>query len=241
MKSFFVIVDGLDGSGKGAIVDAFQRWAESKGLKVLDLRTYCREKNVFPTADEISAHDAIVSSEPTFCYFGKAIREELVRISDVKYSAMSIAQAFALDREVLYKRVIIPALRMGKYVFQERGLSSSLVYQPVQEHIQISELLRLPGNKLALEHAPNVLMIVTVKPETVIGRLGIRQKADYSIFDNLSFQRKLDARYRSDWLRQLFEQHGSKVFYISSDEPKSVDETQREAVQLLESSLSGKQ
>jgi len=236
----FVMVDGLDGSGKGTIVDALQKWAELKAMKVLDLRLYCRQKSAFPEPWEFEDYDAVVSAEPTFCLVGKAIREELVRATDRHYSAMSLAHAFALDREILYKRVLIPAIKAGKHVFQERGISSSLVYQPVQEHIQLSELIRLPGNKTSLQFAPGLFIVATVKPETVIKRLGTRSMKDYSIFDSLEFQRNIDARFRSDWLRQLFEQHGSKVVYLDTDEPKTADETQNEATRIWENFLAQK-
>ncbi len=233
-KNRFVMVDGLDGSGKGTIVDGLAEWAEKKAMKMLDIRSYCGEKNDFPSEAEINDAEVIISCEPTFCYVGKAIRDELVRANGRQYSAWSLAQAFSLDREILYKRVIIPAVKAGKYVFQERGLTSSLVYQPVQEHIQLSELLKLPGNKLAMQNAPSLLLIAKVSPETVLKRLGLRAKRDNSIFDNLSFQRKLHERYLSDWLRNLFEQHGSKVEYIDTNEPKSEQDTRKEAVEIVE-------
>jgi len=234
MKHNFVMVDGMDGSGKGTIVDGLAEWAERKAMKILDVRKYCRDKNNFPTVEEISGADVVVSGEPTYCYVGKAIREELVRTSERRYSAWSLAQAFSLDREILYKRVIIPAVKAGKYVFQERGLTSSLVYQPVQERIQVSELLKLPGNRLAIQNAPSLLLIAKVSPETVVRRLDSRTKKDYSIFDNLAFQRKLDERYSSEWLRHLFEQHGSEVQYIDTNEPKSEEDTKKEAVEIIE-------
>lgn len=239
LKNRFVMVDGLDGSGKGAIVDALQGWAERKGMKVLDLRSYCHEKGTFPEPEEIAQYDAIVSAEPTFCYIGKAIREEMIRATERQYSALSLAQAFALDREILYKRVIIPAIKAGKYIFQERGISSSLVYQPVQEHIQLSELIKMTGNRTAMQFAPALLVIAVVKPETVIKRLDRREKKDNSIFDSLEFQRNIDSRFRSDWLRQLFEQHGSKVGYIDTNEPKTLEETQSEAVKAFEGFITG--
>ena len=65
-------------------------------------------------------------------------------------------------------------------------------------------------------------------------RLGVREKKDESVFDNLSFQRRLEERYSSEWLRQLFEQHGSVLRYISTDEPKSVEDTKNDAVGILE-------
>ena len=233
----FVMVDGPDGSGKGTIVSGLAELARAKLMKVLDLREYCRVNGRFPSEEEIGDADALVSCEPTFCFAGKAIREELVRTSGRKYSARSLAQAFSLDREMLYQAVIIPALKAGKFVFQERGLISSLVYQPVQERIQLSELLNLPGNRLAIQNAPSLLLIARVSPETAVKRLGLRAKKDNSIFDSLAFQRKVIDRYSSEWLRRLFEHHGSKVEYIDTDEPKSEEETRRETVEIVEKAI----
>jgi thymidylate kinase len=240
LKNRFVMVDGLDGSGKGAVVDALQKWAESKSMKILDLRTYCKEKNSFPEPEEVLQYEVIVSSEPSFCFVGKAIREELVRSNGRDYTTQSLVNAFALDREILYKRVLIPAIKAGKYIFQERGISSTFVYQPVQERIQLSELVKLPGNRLAMQFSPGLLIIAVVKPETVIKRLGEREKKDNSIFDNLAFQRTIDSRFRSEWINQLFSQHGSKVMYLDTDEPKSVEQTQADAVLMLEKFLEEK-
>lgn len=240
LKNRFVMVDGLDGSGKGTVVDSLQKWAEGKNFKILDLRSYCREKGTFPEPEEVLQYDVIVSGEPTFCYVGKAIREELIRANGRTYTATTLVNAFALDREILYKRVLIPAIKAGKYIFQERGITSTFVYQPVQEHIQLSELVKLPGNRIALQFAPALLVVTTVKPETVIKRLGERAKKDNSIFDNLTFQRDIDSRFRSEWLNQLFVQHGSRVVYLNTDEPKTAEQTQQEGVQLLERFLAEK-
>ncbi len=231
MRGKLVIADGLDGSGKGVIINALGSWAGSKGLRVLDLRETGSE---LPEPEELENYDVILSAEPTFSFVGKAIRDEMIRENNRKYSGWSLAFAFSIDREILYKRVIIPALNAGKHVFQERGVITSLVYQPVQERIQLSELMQLPGNKLALENSPDLLIISKIKPETVISRLGVRSKKDYSIFDNLSFQSKISERYSSDWLRQLFEKNGSKVFYLDTDDPKTEADTKNEAVSLWE-------
>jgi len=59
------------------------------------------------------------------------------------------------------------------------------------------------------------------------------QKENYVSW-RLSFQRRLEERYSSEWLRQLFEQHGSVLRYISTDEPKSVEDTKNDAVGILE-------
>ena len=229
----FVIVDGPDGSGKGTIVNGFAKLGRGK-TKVLDLREYCSLKGRFPSLREIENAEVIVSCEPTFCFTGKAIREEMVRSGGKNYSAISLAQAFSLDREMLYKSVILPALNAGKCIFQERGVTSSLVYQPIQGSIQVRDLLGLPGNALAVQNAPSLLLITKTSPETALKRLRSRSKKDDSIFDNLDFQRKVGERYSSRWLRELFEKRGSKVEYLDTDEPKSEREAVKEAAAIVE-------
>ncbi len=226
------MVDGLDGSGKGVIVNALRKWAEEKQLKILALDEYCRENNRLPNPEEITDFDVIISCEMTHCWVGCALREEIVRENNRNYSITSTAHAFSLDREILYKRVIIPALKQGKYVFQERGVISSIVYQPVQGNISLTEIMRLPGNKLAIQNAPNLLIISQVAPETVMQRLNQRQKQDKAIFEKINFQRKLEQRYNSQWLKNIFENHGSKVAYLDTNFPKTSEETEKETIKI---------
>ena len=231
------MVDGLDGSGKGVIVNALKKWAEQKQLKTLDLRAYCKEKNRFPEPEEINDFDVIVSCEMSYCWVGCALREEIVRKNNRRYSITSTAHAFSLDREILYKMVIIPALKQGKYIFQERGVISSIDYQPVQGNMSLTEIMRLPGNKLALQNSPNLLIIAQVAPETVMQRLSQRQKHDKAIFEEINFQRKVEQRYNSQWLKNLFENNGSKVIYLDTNFPKTVEETEKEAIKIWEDFL----
>jgi len=231
------MVDGPDGSGKGVIVKNIKKWAEQKQLKVFDLRDYCRENNRFPEPEEINDFDAIISGEMSYCWVGSALRKEIVRKNNRNYSITSTAHAFSLDREILYKMVIIPALKQGKYVFQERGVISSIVYQPVQGNIPLTEIMRLPGNKLALQNSPNLLIISQVSPETIMQRLSQRQKQDKAIFEEINFQRRVEQRYNSQWLKNLFENHGSKVIYLDTNFPKTVEETEKEAIKIWEDFL----
>ena len=202
MKGSFAAVDGIDGSGKGTVVEGLRNLEKSRGSKILDLREYCTENNRFPSAEEIEKCDVVISSEPTHCYVGKALREEFLSASGIRCPPMSLVQAFSLDRELLYNKVIIPALKSGKKVFQERCLASSLVYQPVQERILLTEILKLAGNRLALQNAPDVLVIASVSPKSAVDRLRSRKKKDNSIFDELEFQTRIAERYSSGWLRE---------------------------------------
>lgn len=235
MKGKFVMFDGLDGSGKGTLVNALKEYYEDKNKKVFDLREYWKEHNDIPEITELQEFDVIISSEPTHSMIGKVIREEMIVKNERRYSGLSTAHAFSLDREILYKKLIIPALRAGKMIFQERGVITSMVYQPVQlEKITLRDIIHLPGNTLALKNAPDFLIITTVSPATVMKRLKAREKQDNAIFEERLFQRKIDERYRSQWLKTVFEKQGSKVIYFDTDEPKTVEQSKQEIVELWE-------
>ncbi len=235
-KGILVIVDGIDGSGKGTIANALADWALAKKMKVLDLKDYWKKKHTFPEPEEIKKYDVIVSAEPTFSMVGQAIREEIIKDNNRHYSAFTTAEAFALDREILYRRVIIPALEQRKYIFQERGVTTSLIYQPIQkEHLSIKKILALSGNKLALKYRPNLLIITQVEPKTAIKRLAERDKKDGVIFEKLPFLEKLNKRFSAPWFKKIFERKGSKVIYLKTN--KTVYDTIEEAIEIWENFL----
>jgi dTMP kinase len=226
MPGFFLMVDGLDGAGKGVVIDSLKQMFSDQKKKVLDLRSYCKEHHDIPEFPEVAHFDVICSAEPTFSMVGRAIREELVRNNGRKYSGLSTAHAFSLDREILYKKLLMPARANGKIIIQERGVITSVVYQPIQlEKMNLKEIVNLPGNRLALKNAPDLLVILKAEPAVVMERLSTRGKKDHAIFENLVFQRSVEERYESEWLRKLFESQGSKVVYLDTNPPRVVEDT----------------
>lgn len=227
------MIDGIDGSGKAAITKALVDWAEAKKMKIFDLKDYWKTKNVFPELEEIAKYDVIISAEPTFAMVGQAIREEIIRENNRHYSAWTTAQAFSLDREILYRRIIIPALAQGKIIFQERGVTTSIIYQPVQEEaLLLSKILSLSGNKLALEYRPDLIIIALVPPKEAVRRLAERKKRDNVIFEKLSFLEKIAERFAAPWFRELMESRGSEFVYLKTD--KTIYDTMEESVNIWE-------
>jgi len=223
------MVDGLDGSGKGTVVDAYGDWAKKQGLKIFDLREYSKKKHTLPEPEELEGFHVILSGEPTYDGIGQAIRQEFIKDNGRVYSAKATAEAFSLDRLVLYKKVILPALEKGKMVIQERGLTTSLCYQPVQGKITLKELLSLEGNHFTLINRPDLLLIVVCKPETCLARLRKRlAKQDQAIFEKLAFLRKADKRFRSPCFAEIFQKQGSVVGYLDTND--TVEETKKEAI-----------
>lgn len=232
-KGILVIVDGIDGSGKGTIVKALADWAAAEKMKVLDLKEYWKTKHTFPEPEEVAKYDVLVSAEPTFSMVGQAIREEIVRDNGRHYSAWTTAEAFSLDREILYRRIIIPALEQGKIIFQERGVTTSIIYQPIQEEpLELQKILELSGNKLALEYRPDLLIITEVDPKEAMRRLAERNKKDNTIFEKLPFLEKIAERFSAPWFRELMESRGSEFVYLKTD--KTVYDTMEEAVTIWE-------
>ncbi|MFH1439224.1 MAG: dTMP kinase [Candidatus Woesearchaeota archaeon] len=239
-KAKFLMVDGLDGSGKGTVVDGLKEYLSSKmidnrEIKIFDLREHCKEHVAFPEFNEIEEYDVIINAEPTYSYVGRAIRDEIVKDNNRKYSGLSTAHAFALDREILYRKVLIPAIEKGKIIIQERGVVSSFVYQPIQlERINLQDIMNMAGNKLALKYAPNLLLITKVDPQVVIHRLKERSKQDHAIFEKLVFQRQIANRYESEWLIKLFQSKGSVVQFLDTNYPKTVEDTKKAAIEIWE-------
>lgn len=195
---------------------------KSKGKKVFELKEYWKNSHSLPEPEELYSYDVIVSAEPTFLLVGGAIRDELVKDNNRFYSAFTTATAFSLDRLILYQRIIIPLLKKGKTIVQDRSVTTSIIYQPIQaEPISLRKLLSLEGNQLALKYRPDLLIIADLKAELCIQRLEARtEKKDGVIFENLGFQQKAYKRFRSQWFRKIFEERGSKVIYLDASKSK---------------------
>ncbi len=121
-KGKFIMIDGIDGSGKGTVVGWLENLFIRKGYKVFNLDDYSKKKHTFPEPSELENYKVIISSEPTYSMVGQAIREEIIKDNNRHYTAHTTAEAFALDRKLLYKLVIITVLKRGMILIQERGI-----------------------------------------------------------------------------------------------------------------------
>lgn len=234
----FVMVDGLDGIGKGVFLDAMKEAALAAGKRVFDLNAYWKEHDRYPAFAELQDAELLFSSEPTYTGVGRYIREELIR-TGTGYSAMAIAQAYALDRQLLYDLILKPALERGIGVIQSRSVSTSIAYQPLDaefkgERLTLDDLLALPGNAQALDPAwtPGVVVIPTVSAEEAMRRLSGREEQDDAIFERHEFQLRLKERFEAPWFRELFEQRGATVIY--PDISGAEDETRAIATALYQ-------
>lgn len=225
-----VIVDAIDGAGKYTAIKAMADHLSSQGRKIFNLSEYAQREHRLPLVDEpgITDADVLISSEPTFCWIGAAIREEIIKVHVGRsYHARAAAEAFALDRQVLFTRVILPFLQAkpGRYVLQERGVISSLAYQPLQDtSVSVDWLLSLEGNRAELSRPPDLLFLLRLTSEEAMKRLGGRaDKVDGHIYEELSFQERLIARYRAPEVLAPYQAAGTKIVEIdASQSPEAV-------------------
>lgn len=205
------MIDGIDGSGKDTVANAWKEHLTKQGNAIFDLREYWKLNGKYPEIDELKSYDFIFTAEPTYTGVGKVIREELTR-KGTSYPEIAIAHAFSLDRLVHYERVIIPAVETGKCVIQVRGVSTSLSYQAVSGHISLNDLAALPGNAVALTNRPDYLILMDIKPAEILSRLSARNdKNDNSIFERQDFLEKVSAFFENDQFQKLFTDRGTTI------------------------------
>jgi thymidylate kinase len=255
-KGFFIVIDGLDGIGKGEIERALITYESEKlGRVVFDTVAFSKaNRKGLPELQDFwnppeTYFDTIVTAEPTYAGIGHNIRKEITRNNGRKYTAEDEIQAYSIDRLIQMLRVVIPALKNNLRVIQSRSCASTLTYQTLRAIEEGKDpekmkkrILEHEGNKLQLSWAPDLLIIPKIdNVEELIRRLKTRslfEKHDDVIFENLKFQEKLAPLYTSTWLKEIFESHGSTVAYL--DASISPEETRRQAIEIYKRFLDGK-
>ncbi|MDD5438149.1 MAG: hypothetical protein PHC70_03325 [Patescibacteria group bacterium] len=237
------IIEGIDGSGKSTVLNACRAWAEERGVSFFNVIEFSEREGRLPSVEEVGNATGLITAEPTFCWVGKAIREEIIAKHEnenvPRYNGWETAQAFALDRLILFRRLIIPFLQghSERIIFQDRGLGSSLAYQPLQDtSLNTYKLIDLPGNAQTLTFAPNLLILIRAEAAAAMARLaGRKDKQDGAIFEEPDFQQKLVQRFLSDEVLGPFKQAGTKV--VEVDGNAGIDEVSSSVKGLLSQNL----
>lgn len=218
-----IVIDAIDGAGKDTVAEKLCAYLESTGRTLVDLDAFAKrgEAPLLPRGDapELEHANVLYVSQPTYLGVGQVIRDEIMRSK--AYDVRATAQAYALDRHVLYERTILPFLRAqpGRLVLQGRGLMSTLAYQTAQG-LAIPELLELPGNRLELSRRPDLALLLTVSTKTAAQRLSMRgEKADADKFSAEEFQQRVSQRYRDEDVRRVFTSLGTRIEYVDAEPP----------------------
>jgi thymidylate kinase len=251
-RGCFVVVDGLDASGKGEIERALISFEQKNGKFTFDTISFCRaESKGLPDLEDFwnppfRQYHTIITSEPTYAGIGKTIRKEIIANNSRNYPTEIEIQSYSTDRLIQMKQVVIPALKNNLTVIQSRCCAATLAYQLLRAEDEDKDseaikkiILEHEGNKLQLKWAPDLLIIPVIRDiEEIMRRIEERkthEKDDAAIFDKYEFQKRLNAIFQSDWLKELFESHGTTVKYLDAN--ISPESTRQQAVEIYKQFL----
>ena len=168
-KGFFIVIDGIDGSGKSEIVKMLHNYlfSKNKNFKILTTR------------------------EPTNGKFGIKIREMLRKEKNPKSSSKELMDFFIKDRKEHLKTTIEPFLDASNggmnIVICDRYYYSTIAFQSAQG-LYMKEIME----KNKGFRKPNIAFILDVEPSIALKRIENREKEK---FEQLEFMKKIRANF----------------------------------------------
>ncbi|MEK6849287.1 MAG: hypothetical protein AABY01_01815, partial [Nanoarchaeota archaeon] len=184
--------------------------------------------------DLVASCDMLIMQEPSYSWLGAIIRNEIIKKDNPrKYSAVSTSMAYGLDRELIFKRLAIPALKEHKIVFADRGRITSDTYQPVQAELFegynrewfLSYVRGIPGNQVEESCVPGLLMVPVISAEVTEERRKRREKDDNAIFETKDFQEEIAKIYAGDRIKRQYALRGTEVVDLNMSELKTPEDT----------------
>lgn len=161
-KGRFIVLEGIDGAGKTTIANLLIKDLNALGL------------------------EAIYTYEPTESPIVKAVKSEYNSLRDAYIDAL----AFALDRLIHVKSLIIPMLERGVIVVSDRYFYSSAAYQSAMG-APFEWILEL--NKFALK--PDLAFYLDIPPEIAIARRrGLQSR--FPEFEEINFLSRVRDNYK---------------------------------------------
>jgi len=137
----FIVVEGLDGSGKSAQVNLLIDFLKEQGKEVIETKE--------PT----------IESE-----FGRKIKQALRK--EIIVEPLELQKLYVQDRKEHLENKVIPALKEGKFVVSSRYAFSTFAYG-YSTGLNVDELVEM--NKEFL--LPDLTIIVDVSPESCVKRI----------------------------------------------------------------------
>ncbi|MCX6723734.1 MAG: dTMP kinase [Candidatus Staskawiczbacteria bacterium] len=137
----FIVIEGLDGSGKSAQVDL--------------VINYLKEKN----------KEVVVTKEPTMdSEAGRKIKQALRK--EVVVEPLELQKLYVQDRKEHLKNKVVPALKQGKFVVSSRYAFSTFAYG-YSDGLGVDLLVEM-NNEFLL---PDLTIIIDVSPESCVERI----------------------------------------------------------------------
>lgn len=137
----FIVVEGLDGSGKSAQIKLLVDYLKEQGKDVIETKE--------PTMDSEAGRK-----------IKQALRKEIV------VDALELQKLYVQDRKEHLENKVIPAIKEGKFVVSSRYAFSTFAYGS-SDGLDVDELVDM--NKEFL--LPDLTIVVDVSPESCVERI----------------------------------------------------------------------
>ncbi len=162
----FIVIEGLDGSGKSSQVDLVIKYLQDMGKEVVVTRE--------PTTESESGRKV-----------RQALKGEIVIADPLELQAL-----YVQDRKEHLENKVIPALQAGKYVVSSRYAFSTFAYGH-SDGLDVDLLVQMNDNFLL----PDLTIIVDVSPESCIERIESRGE-EVELFEKLDKLQKVNEVYK---------------------------------------------
>ncbi len=184
-KGLYIVLEGIDGSGKTTQVEFIKKYFEERGREVVTTRE--------PRKDKRSL-------------IGKLIQEVLYGQTGI--SPIAFQYLFSADRQMHHEEVVIPALKEGKVVISDRCYWSAIPYGLLdkEESVESGAIKRslVAQSILSFYHqfiVPDVTFYLDVKLKTALERIASGDGAKEIYEDGAKLKRAIKGY---EWLMKEF-------------------------------------
>lgn len=175
MTGRFLVVDGVDGAGKGTQIGLLRDVLVARG------------------------HQVHVTCEPSDWPVGAMIRRYLRReVTEGVPGWQAMALLFAADRMQHLEHEIVPRLERGEIVICDRYDASSLAYQSAMRGDDVAEMdraLTWIATLNAEARRPDLVLLFDLEPEVAALRRAARG-SDEELLERVDLQRRVRVQYR---------------------------------------------
>jgi dTMP kinase len=170
--SYFITLEGVEGSGKSTIINFIKDSLETSGRKV------------------------VVTREPGGIDIAEQIRSVILDKNNTKMEGRTEALLYAAARRQHLVEKVIPSLNEGNIVLCDRFVDSSLAYQGYARGLGIDEVFSV--NKFAIEDLmPDLTLYLDLDPQIGLNRIAKNKGREVNRLDleEINFHLKVREGY----------------------------------------------
>ena len=171
MKGLFIVLEGLDGTGKTTQINLLEQYLKEAG------------------------YECLITREPGGTVIGEEVRELILNPEYKEMSPVTEMLLYAASRAQLVHEVIGPALEAGRIVISDRFVDSSIVYQGIARNLGISTVAAVNAPGIGI-YRPDGIFFIDLSEAEGIRRKKNQKKLDRMEQESIDFHHLVSEGYR---------------------------------------------